>query len=375
MARRSIDRLVRLLALPAWVAEHEGASFEEAAAHFGVTAAMIRSDVETLWVSGLAVADVLYRAGVRSDLISVTDARHVTSSHGIRVVADLMLEDVDLSTYTVLFLPGGMPGDLVDFSADDFEAGRLRLTEPLGLDRPVRLSRQEAVALLLSLRVLGDVLADDPASAAALHGAQAALTAALRGGARPVAPPAGADDPASGSGTAVLRTVRRAMAERRRLRLTYVSATDTRSVREVDPLELITDGSHLTVRAWCLSARDERSFRLDRILNVELLDATATTHRARRRHGEPRSSRSRTAVLTLAPGGRWLVEQVDAEKIEILPEGAIRAQVRGRDEDWLVGLVLSAGRHIRGVLPRSLALRARGAAQRALALNASVEGS
>ena len=63
-------------------------------------------------VEALAVADVLYRAGVRADLISVTDARHVTSSHGIRVVADLMLEDVDLSTYTVLFLPGGMPGTL-----------------------------------------------------------------------------------------------------------------------------------------------------------------------------------------------------------------------------------------------------------------------
>ena len=61
-------------------------------------------------VEALAVADVLYRAGVRSDLISVTDARHVTSSHGIRVVADLMLEAVDRST--VLFLPGGMPGTL-----------------------------------------------------------------------------------------------------------------------------------------------------------------------------------------------------------------------------------------------------------------------
>ena len=63
-------------------------------------------------VEALAVADVLYRAGVRSDLISVTDARHVTSSHGIRRVDELMLEDVDLSTYTVLFLPGGMPGTL-----------------------------------------------------------------------------------------------------------------------------------------------------------------------------------------------------------------------------------------------------------------------
>ena len=61
-------------------------------------------------VEALAVADILFRAGVRTDLISVTDARHVTSSHGIRVVADLMLEDVDLSTYTVLFLPGGLPG-------------------------------------------------------------------------------------------------------------------------------------------------------------------------------------------------------------------------------------------------------------------------
>ena len=63
-------------------------------------------------VEALAVAGVLYRAGVRADLISVTDARHVTSSHGIRVVADLMLEDVDLSAYTLLFLPGGMPGTL-----------------------------------------------------------------------------------------------------------------------------------------------------------------------------------------------------------------------------------------------------------------------
>lgn len=71
-------------------------------------AIMLADGFET--VEALAVADILFRAGVRADLISVTDARHVTSSDGIRVVADLMLEDVDLSTYTVLFLPGGLPG-------------------------------------------------------------------------------------------------------------------------------------------------------------------------------------------------------------------------------------------------------------------------
>ena len=80
-------------------------------------------------VEALAVADVLYRAGVRSDLISVTDARHVTSSHGIRVVADLMLEDVDLSTYTVLFLPGGMPGTLNRKATPAIQAEVLRRSD------------------------------------------------------------------------------------------------------------------------------------------------------------------------------------------------------------------------------------------------------
>ena len=91
-------------------------------------------------VEALAVADVLYRAGVRSDLISVTDARHVTSSHGIRVVADLMLEDVDLSTYTVLFLPGGMPGTL-----------GLKATPAIQVEALRRSDASQPIAAILSL--------------------------------------------------------------------------------------------------------------------------------------------------------------------------------------------------------------------------------
>lgn len=74
MARVSAsDQLTRLLALPAWVAENPGVTVKEAAEHFGVPPAVIERDVNTLWVSGL---------------------------------------------------PGGMHGDLVDFDASDFEAGR-----------------------------------------------------------------------------------------------------------------------------------------------------------------------------------------------------------------------------------------------------------
>lgn len=63
-------------------------------------------------IEALAVVDALYRAGIRADLISIENERHVASSHGIKVVADLMLDDADLASYSVVFLPGGMPGTL-----------------------------------------------------------------------------------------------------------------------------------------------------------------------------------------------------------------------------------------------------------------------
>ena len=222
MARVSAsDQLTRLLALPAWVAEHPGVTVTEAAKHFGVTPAVIERDINTLWVSGL---------------------------------------------------PGGMHGDLVDFDAADFEAGRLRLSEPLGLDRPVRLTRHEAISLLMALRVLADLLADDDASAprdrlhpsrpsppCSPHGVadDADMQADVQGG--PSTSPVSEHADRSGRTAQVLAAVRSALRDRRRLHLAYVSATDTPSERDVDPITLESDGSHMTLVAWCLSAKAERS--------------------------------------------------------------------------------------------------------------------
>ncbi|MBO3725535.1 WYL domain-containing protein [Actinomyces bowdenii] len=318
--RPASERLARLLALPAWVAEHPGAGIERAAAHFGVTPAQIEADVNTLWVSGL---------------------------------------------------PGGLPGELVDFDATEFEAGRLSLSEPLGLDRPVRLSRQEALSLVMALRVLRSVLAEDEDSLRALGGAEAALSRLLAHGPDEALDPGDAPARAGSSHLAqVLAAVRRALRERRRLEITYVSATDTASQRQVDPMGLRSDGAHLSLLGWCLSAGAQRTFRLDRILAATVLPTRARAHRApgRARGGAPAAPpEGPTAVVTLRPSGRWLVEQVPCLSVEEQDDGRLRATVQGRDEDWLVSLVLSAGSHLIAVEPASLAQRAGGAARRALA--------
>ncbi|CAM2794022.1 YafY family protein [Actinomyces slackii] len=323
MARpSSTERLARLLALPAWVAHNEGATIAEAAGHFGVTPHQIEADVNTLWVSGL---------------------------------------------------PGGLPGDLVDFNAADFEAGYLSLAEPLGLDRPVRLSRQEALSLVLSLRVLAPLLADDAAAAAALVSAERAIAELLVAhgprveGERAGEPPdeaSGADQARSTRSGEVLAAVRTALAAGRRLELDYVSATDARSQRQVDPIELVSDGAHLALLGWCLSAGARRTFRLDRILSATVLEHPAAPHRASRSQQDDQLPQ---AILTLRPTGRWLTEQIECLSVEQTPQGTIRAVVEGRDEDWLTGLVLSAGAHLVSVEPASLAERAGQQARLALA--------
>ena len=61
---------------------------------------------------GLVVCDLLYRAGIRTDKVSISDNLAVTSSHEVTIVCDRTIHDDDFSfdDYDLLFLPGGMPG-------------------------------------------------------------------------------------------------------------------------------------------------------------------------------------------------------------------------------------------------------------------------
>lgn len=59
-----------------------------------------------------------------------------------------------------------------------------------------------------------------------------------------------------------------ALSARRRLQLRYVSAHQVETVREVEPLEVIPQGDYLYLRAFCHLRQDERSFRLDRIVEI-----------------------------------------------------------------------------------------------------------
>lgn len=61
-------------------------------------------------VECLAVMDVLIRGGLDVMLVSIGTGREVTGSHGFRITADRLMEEVAPEGEYLLFLPGGMPG-------------------------------------------------------------------------------------------------------------------------------------------------------------------------------------------------------------------------------------------------------------------------
>lgn len=63
-------------------------------------------------IEGLTVVDLLRRADITVETVSISDSLTVTGAHNISVLADTLIEDAALSDADMVVLPGGMPGTL-----------------------------------------------------------------------------------------------------------------------------------------------------------------------------------------------------------------------------------------------------------------------
>lgn len=61
-------------------------------------------------IEALAPVDIMRRAGLEVKTVSITGEQIVQSSHGVGVLADTLIGDVDFSLAEMLVLPGGLPG-------------------------------------------------------------------------------------------------------------------------------------------------------------------------------------------------------------------------------------------------------------------------
>jgi len=307
--RTSVDRLGRLLNLVPYLLARPGIAVADAAAGLGVTERQLREDLELLWVCGL---------------------------------------------------PGYGPGDLIDMA---FDGDRVTVTYDAGIDRPLRLTQDEALALVVALRML----AETPGT-----GTRDAIERALakiENAAGDLAdPPVAVRLPANAER---LDAIRAAVEGGHALRLTYYTAArDETTDRVVDPLRVLMVGGKAYLEAWCRRAEATRMFRVDRIDAFTELDEPAAPPAHVDLHDVSDGVFHPTPDLPLVTlrvgrGSRWITEYYPCE--EVRREGdEWLVTMRVTDLGWAQRLLIGLGPDVTVVGPLELVERIRAQAAAAL---------
>ncbi|MEU2026896.1 WYL domain-containing protein [Streptomyces sp. NPDC016469] len=312
MATNAIDQTRRMLSLVTYLRERPGAHVQDVARAFGITEDELISDLDVLPMCG-------------------------TSFRG---------------------------GDLLDIDTD---GDRIWWHNADDVAEPLRLAADEATALLVAARAVATL----PGLRESDRQALLRATAKLETAAGEVGAASSRLSVTFESEGGVFAEVDRAISERRRLWLRYYSpARDELTEREVDPIRLFAVG-HTYMEAWCRSSEDRRTFRLDRVAEIRLLDEPAAPPELELRDlseglVQP-AAEDPEVVIEVGPGGRWVAEYYPHDRAEERPDGGLRITLRTPDPASLRRLALRLGREGRIVSPPELAESARSAARAALA--------
>jgi predicted DNA-binding transcriptional regulator YafY len=312
----STERLQRLLALVPYVVSRRSVGLTDTAAAFGVSQRELVDDLNLLWCVELRAPD---------------------------------------------------PYCPIDLS---YEGGEIVVMAAEEIARPLRLAVDEAAALLVALRMLAELPGHQDRSA--LSRLIAKLEAAAGEAASVSAQVAVQLDEHNGDGYA--DQLRDAQARGRRVHLRYyVPGRDELTERDVDPMRLLMVEGRPYLEAWCLRAEGVRLFRLDRILDLAVLQDVASSPPP---DAEPvdveqglfRASPDDILVtLELSANGRWVAEYYPCESVAELPDGRLRVGLRTPDTGWVWRLALRLGEDGRVLSPPSLVQEVRSAASAALA--------
>ncbi|MFH8839880.1 helix-turn-helix transcriptional regulator [Streptomyces sp. NPDC017868] len=312
MAANAIDQTRRMLSLVTYLRERPGAHVADVARAFGITEDELISDLDVLPMCG-------------------------TSFRG---------------------------GDLLDIDTD---GDRIWWHNPDDVAAPLRLAADEATALLVAARAVATLPGLREGDRDALLRATAKLEAAAGEAAGASARLSVTFESEGG----VFAEVDRAISERRRLWVRYYSpARDELTEREVDPIRLFAVG-HTYMEAWCRLSEARRTFRLDRVVEIRILDEHAAPPELELRDLSEGlvhpSADDPEVVVEVGPGGRWVAEYYPHDRAEELQDGGLRITLRTPDPASLRRLALRLGSDGRIVAPAELADSARTAAAAALA--------
>lgn len=249
-----------------------------------------------------------------------------------------------------------------DVSADHasfglrFDGNTVELSTDEGLTYPLNVSLQEATALLLGCELLLSVPGLEPS----VHDAVGAVVEKLTQ-ARAQLNDFGsivAIEPGQHRGETLrfAEVLGHAIAEQRTVRMRYASFEAT-TERNIDPLTLVRFDDKLYVRAWCHLRGEERTFNIERIVNLDMTDKQATHTLSEERPaastGFESGAGATEALLGFGRESQWMVSSF-RPSVTRRTDTEVIARVNVVSGEWIARTVAETGGDVRIVSPPHL---------------------
>ncbi|CAB4744515.1 unannotated protein [freshwater metagenome] len=281
MTESALERTARALDLVPYLLEHQGISIAELASVFGVTEKQINQDLVLIHMCGL---------------------------------------------------PGYTPLELIDMYYED---GYVTVSDPQSFNRPRKMGRSEMTSILVSLDLLKTMRSDDIRHE--IESLQKKLLSSLQ-----------FENPfvvvQEHEASPYLHELEMAIAKSSALRIVYLSGNkDERTDRTIFPLEIYRANQATYLSAWCNTSNGDRTFRLDRIIECEVIQKA-----------EISQSKDRGNIFTELQGALLLVDKSSRNFIDdnrsiidniedIVGSEQLLVKLNPVDEDWLVRSILGFG--------------------------------
>lgn len=241
---------------------------------------------------------------------------------------------------------------VVDIPSDPDEV--VHVDEDQGITKALSLSATEAATILAGLSVLAQTPVPEFAELA--RRAAAKISAAGAGQAEVSTAPTpsrvgyfgGLAQEALTSGTCV--------------KIRYVDGADKISERIVEPWQLEHSYGHWKLDGWYLLANGQRTFRLDRVLDMEKTTRPVDASRPQR----PQRPALLTVRLRVRTDLGWLTDTIPS-KVLRRGEDFLDIEIVVKDVEWFTRLLLRLGSGVLEVDQKAFSLAAVERAQRALA--------
>ena len=291
MSESALDRTARALDLIPYLLEHQGISIAELAQVFGVTEKQMNDDLILIHMCGL---------------------------------------------------PGYTPLELIEMYYED---GYVTVSDPQSLTKPRSMNRSEITSLLVSLDLLKSLRSD--AIADEIEDLKIKLRKSLS-----------FENPyvvvSDSKNSEMVEKLEQAIAKGNALKIIYLSGSkDESTERLILPLEIYQANSNTYLSAWCQASKGDRTFRVDRIVNLETSKSDAIDHNSNA--GEP--SYNATGVeLLVSKQARQFIEENSAIIDSIADGDCFRVKLNPIDIEWLARTILGFGSGIKVTSPRDLAV-------------------